>query len=154
MTDSSGRRHEIGQHLLATVDAGASESDLATVEQGLIDHARLSGVEPRDHRPLVITLRHADEGMVGGLVGETVWGWLQIKQVWIAEPFRRRGLGRKLLLLAEGEAARRGCHHAMLDTFDFHAPAFYAALGYGVFGRLDDLPRGHTRYFVAQRLGG
>jgi len=145
-------KHEIAEDLFATVGGLGSNTDLATVERGLTDHALQSGIEPRNHTPLVIMLRHTNGATVGGLIGDTVWGWLQIKQLWIAQEFRRRGLGRELLLLAEGEAAKRGCHHAMLDTFDFQALSLYERLGYEVFGRLDDFPRGHSRFFLAKKL--
>ncbi len=144
--------YELGDQLDATVDAKPTEADLRTIEQGLIAHALESGIEARNHRPLAIVLRHAERGTVGGLVGTTVWGWLQVEQLWIDDAFRRRGLGGKLLLLAETEATRRGCHHARLDTFDFQALGFYEKRGYEVFGRLNDFPTGHVRFFVAKRL--
>jgi ribosomal protein S18 acetylase RimI-like enzyme len=149
MTHAKG---ELADDLVATVDTAGSERDVKIVEQGLIDHALRSGVEPRNHTPLVIMVRQARGDTVAGLIADTVWGWLQIKQVWVAEVFRRQGLGRKLLLLAEAEAAKRGCHHAMLDTFDFQALSFYERSGYEIFGRLDDFPRGHSRYFLAKKL--
>jgi len=39
-----------------------------------------------------------------------------------------------------------------LDTHGFQAPGFYAKLGYGVFGRLDDSPKGYSRYYMCKRL--
>jgi GNAT superfamily N-acetyltransferase len=53
---------------------------------------------------------------------------------------------------AEEEARRRGCHHALLDTFDFQARSLYERLGYEVFGTLDDFPRGHQRFFMRKAL--
>jgi hypothetical protein len=47
---------------------------------------------------------------------------------------------------------RRGCHHALLDTFDFQAREFYEKLGYAVFGSLDDFPRAHVRLFMKKAL--
>ncbi len=38
--------------------------------------------------------------------------------------------------------------HAHLDTFSFQARGFYEALGYEVFGRLEEYPPGHERYFL------
>jgi GNAT superfamily N-acetyltransferase len=124
-----------------------SPDDLRIVEQGLAEHGE-SRSEPRNARPLVIFLRDDGGGVVGGLRAVTVWGWLEIKWLWIAELHRRQGHGRRLVAAAEREAVGRGCRHAWLDTFDFHAPEFYARLGYTVFGTLEDFPRGHTRYFL------
>jgi hypothetical protein len=50
------------------------------------------------------------------------------------------------------EKGVRDLAFALLDTFDFQALSFYARLGYEVFGRLDDFPKGHTRFFVAKTL--
>ena len=53
---------------------------------------------------------------------------------------------------AEQEAVRRGCSNAFLDTLDFQAPSFYAKRGYEIFGKLANLPPGHTRYYLTKRL--
>ena len=139
------------ENLVVTV-AAPTDDDLRAIEQGLDRHAIASGIEPGNHAPLAVILRHPERGTVGGLIADTVWGWLQVKQLWIADELRHRSFGRKLLLLAEAEAVRRGCHHALLDTFDFQALPFYEKEGYSVFGRLEDFPRGHVRYFVAKEL--
>jgi GNAT superfamily N-acetyltransferase len=124
-----------------------SPDELSIVERGLAEHGE-SRSEPRNARALVLFLRDARSDVVGGLRAVTVWGWLEIKWLWIAEPHRGRGCGRRLVAAAEREAIGRGCRHAWLDTFDFQAPQFYARLGYDVFAALDDFPRGHTRYFL------
>jgi hypothetical protein len=54
---------------------------------------------------------------------------------------------------AETEALRRGCDHAMVDTFDFQAPGFYEKLGYVVWGVLDDYAGGHQRIYYRKDLG-
>jgi GNAT superfamily N-acetyltransferase len=127
-------------------------ADLAVVEQGLIDHARERGIEPRGHRHLTVLLRDDRGRVAGGLVATTVWGWLQVTQLWIRDDLRGRGHGAAVLAIAEDEARRRGCHHALLDTFDFQAREFYERLGYEVFGELPEFPRGHTRLFMRKAL--
>ena len=39
-----------------------------------------------------------------------------------------------------------------LDTFDFQAKEFYKKQGYVVFGKLDDCPENHCRYFMKKLL--
>jgi ribosomal protein S18 acetylase RimI-like enzyme len=130
----------------------ASAADAHAIERGLIEHAVVSGIEPRNYRSLVILL-HDDAGAVaGGMVAATVWGWLHVKELWVAAHYRGQRWGAKLLTLAEGEAVKRQCHHAFLDTFDFQALGFYQRLGYEVFGSLNDFPTGHVRYFVSKQL--
>jgi GNAT superfamily N-acetyltransferase len=130
-----------------------ADAVLRAIERGLAEHAAAAGVA-RDRRRLVVILRDGPDGLLGGLVGATVWGWLLVTELWVAAAHRQRGHGRRLLLAAEDEARRRGCHHALLDTFDFQAPAFYARLGYERFAALDDFPCGHTRLFLAKALLG
>jgi ribosomal protein S18 acetylase RimI-like enzyme len=97
-------------------------------------------------------VRAADKQIVGGIVGATYWEWFYIDVLWVSEELRGLGYGRKLLKLAEEEAARRGARHAYLDTFSFQAPGFYEKNGYTVFGELPDFPSGHSRYFLVKAL--
>lgn len=102
--------------------------------------------------PLNVYLRQTPKQVQGGLLGRTGASALFIDVLWIAEPFRRRGYGRQLVLAAEREAIRRGCHFSHVDTFSFHAPDFYRRLGYEVFGLLDGYRSGHIRYFLKKPL--
>ena len=108
---------------------------------------------PSGNRPLVIELRDADGTIVGGLWGSTAYGWLFTQLLAIPEQSRGQGLGRQLLSLAEGEALKRGCHAAWLDTFEFQAKAFYERIGYSCFATLPGYPKGSSRYFMRKELG-
>lgn len=105
-----------------------------------------SDVGPRDWRPLALALRAPDGALMGGLYGATMWGWLTVDGLWVAEAARGQGLGRRLLLAAEAEARTRGCRGAWLGTFDFQAREFYERLGYEVFGEVAEFPPGHVHY--------
>ena len=65
---------------------------------------------------------------------------------------RGRGRGHSLLTLLEDEGRQRGAKSAYLDTFGFQALDFYKQHGYQVFGKLQDLPPGHQRYFLREQL--
>jgi GNAT superfamily N-acetyltransferase len=127
-------------------------ADLDLIAQGLNQYAAESGIESRNGEPLGVLLRDDDGQLQGGLVAITLWRWLHIKELWVAECWRGQDLGTQLMSAAEYEARRRGCHHALLDTFDFQARPFYEKLGYAVFGELSDFPRGHCRYFMSKQL--
>jgi GNAT superfamily N-acetyltransferase len=103
-------------------------------------------------RPLALALRDERGAVVGGLIGELNFGWLQIKILSVAEGLRGHGWGSRLVRQAERLAAEAGCHHAWLDTFSFQARPFYERLGYHVFGQLPDYPTGQVRYFLARAL--
>jgi GNAT superfamily N-acetyltransferase len=64
-----------------------------------------------------MALRMQDRALVGGLYGATMWGWLMIDGLWVADELRGRGLGRRRLLAAESAAVERGCRGAWLGTF-------------------------------------
>jgi GNAT superfamily N-acetyltransferase len=80
------------------------------------------------------------------------YDWLFVNWLWVAEPYRRRGEGRRLLSELEAEALRRGCKGVYLDTFSFQAPEFYAKLGYREFGRIAGFPGGFDRIWLAKRF--
>jgi ribosomal protein S18 acetylase RimI-like enzyme len=105
-----------------------------------------------EYYAVTILLRDRNDEVLGGLLGSIWGGWLHVQFLWIAGPLRGRGHGRRLMEAAEGLATERGCAQAHLETSSFQAPAFYAKLGYEVFGTLEDFPPGHTKYFMRKRL--
>jgi GNAT superfamily N-acetyltransferase len=107
--------------------------------------------ESKEHR-LCFVLYAPDQEIVGGVIGETYWGWLYISLMWVKEELRGRGYGQRLLEHAEDEAQRRGVKNVYLDTFSFQAPNFYKQHGYHVFGELQNFPPGHQRYFLTKQL--
>jgi GNAT superfamily N-acetyltransferase len=118
----------------------------------MIDKFNCSRVGYDDFESLNYFLRDENNLPVGGLLAATFWQWLYVKILWVDEKYRFQGYGQKLLLEGEGEAVRRGCKFAFLDTWEFQAPKFYLNLGYEIFGELNDFPQGHTRYFLKKNL--
>jgi GNAT superfamily N-acetyltransferase len=110
-----------------------------------------AAVGKSDGRSIAITLRHRG-AIVGGLIGHTFLGWMFVAAFWVADEFRGKGLGSKLMKAAENEAKRRGVTNIYLDTFSFQAPGFYRKLGYREFGRLKGFPAGHYRSFLTKAL--
>lgn len=129
------------------------DSAVQHVQAGLAAY-NAQHAEPDGYEPLCIFLRDLEGTLVGGLLGNTYWGWLNISILWLRDDVRQGGYGRRMVQLAEAEAVRRGCQSAHVDTLDFQAPDFYRKLGYTVWGQLDDLPPGHTRYFLKKTLPG
>jgi ribosomal protein S18 acetylase RimI-like enzyme len=97
-----------------------------------------------------------EQGIVlGGLIAETQFAWLKVFYLVVAPEHRHRGIGRRLMELAEQEATTRGCRYAYVDTMDYQAPAFYRKLGYQLAGKLDDWDsHGHAKCFFTKRLVG
>jgi ribosomal protein S18 acetylase RimI-like enzyme len=125
--------------------------DVRILETGIADHGRAK-LRDWGHESLAFFLRDEDNAIVGGIYGNSGFGWLYISDLWVAEHLRGTGYGSELMQRAESEAAERGCQHVFLNTFSFQAPDFYKNLGYEVFAELKDFPEGHSRYFLKKDL--
>ena len=90
--------------------------------------------------------------LIGGLVGRTYWGWLQVFELWVHPTYRAQGLGSQLIEQAETLAKKRGCKYIQLDTFSFQAPDFYKKLGFKQFGVLKPFPKGHSRIYLFKKI--
>jgi len=106
-----------------------------------------------DGEGLAIFVIDEGERIVAGICGHTWGGYCEIRQFWVEESQRSRGLGTKLLGAAEHEARRRGCRQIFLITFSFQAPAFYTKRGFETLAMVDDYPRGHQNLLLRKRLG-
>lgn len=108
---------------------------------------------PTEGRPLAITIRSKGDGaLLGGLYGRTGFRRLFVELLFVPADLRGRGLGTKMLQLAETEAKQRNCLGAWLDTFSADAKHVYVRNGYRVFGEILDYPPGNTRYFLSKDL--
>lgn len=105
-----------------------------------------------DGEGLAILVRDDGERIVAGIAGHTWGDYCEIRQFWVEESQRERGLGTKLLAAAEHEARRRGCRQMFLMTFTFQAPTFYAKRGFETLARVADYPRGHQNLLLRKRL--
>jgi GNAT superfamily N-acetyltransferase len=108
---------------------------------------------PGDATTLDILVRDEESGEpVGGLLGHTSFGLLFLDLFYLPEALRGRGLGGRILALAEDEARHRGCTAAFVYTVAFQAPDFYERCGYRRFGEIACPPDGATRIFFTKSL--
>jgi GNAT superfamily N-acetyltransferase len=135
---------------VVAVETEPKSNDMVTIIQGLtaFNAEQANGDTPNY---LLVTVRDGGE-VVGGLVGATYLGWLQVQAFWVPESMRGAGLGRSLLALAEAEAVRRGCPRVFLETLSFQALPFYEKCGYKVFSKLAGFPPGGARYALTKEL--
>lgn len=98
-----------------------------------------------------LLLRNADGQILGGIVGEICWNWLEIHYLFVDEPFRKSGYGTKLLNEAEKIAKEKQCEFVKLDTLSFQALDFYIKQGYAVYGRIENAGR-HTHYYMKKDI--
>jgi len=133
------------------LEAELKPADMAVIVRGLTEfNARHSNGETPQY--LFASVRDAAGTLVGGLVGATYLGWLQVHSVWLPDDLRGFGYGTSLMETAEKEAVKRGCTKAFLETLSFQALSFYEKLGYTVFSRLPDFPPGGARYALTKNL--
>ncbi|HEY4231234.1 MAG TPA: GNAT family N-acetyltransferase [Thermoanaerobaculia bacterium] len=103
---------------------------------------------------LTILVRDEEQRIVAGICGNTWGACLEIRQFWVEEKRRGKGLGTRLFEAAEREALKRGCRQILLMTFSFQAPAFYSRRGFEVVAEIEGHPRGHKNLLLRKRLGG
>jgi ribosomal protein S18 acetylase RimI-like enzyme len=136
---------------MIAVESEPKGSDMSAIIKGLgeFNASKAGGEMPRY---LLITVRDPGGSVVGGLLGATYLGWLQIQAIWLPDELRGRGYGSTLMNLAENEAIRRNCPRVFLETLSFQALSFYEKRGYSVFSRLPDFPPGGARYALTKVL--
>ena len=129
------------------------EADRQAVLEGLVafNHAVL-GAQDHAPVPLAVLWRDTAGPPAGGAIGRSWGGWVFLELLWLPDRLRRQGVGRQVMAAVEAEARKRGCMGVYLDTFSFQARPFYERLGYGVIGRLEGMPFGHDRFWLAKRV--
>jgi GNAT superfamily N-acetyltransferase len=131
----------------------ASAGDVDFVRDGL-SLFNVAATGDSYYSPLAIFLRDERDAILGGACGHVWGGWLDLSLLWVAEPLRGKGYGRKLLEAAEQEAGAQGCRGVYLTTFSFQARGFYERFGYEVVADIPDYPAGHTYHILKKSLQG
>lgn len=131
--------------------AAPEAADEAAIMAVLADANAAAGW-PHVREAVLLTIRDAEGGVAGGLIGRISWQWLYVMTLAVAPALRGQGWGQSLLQQAEAAARGQGCIGARLDTYSFQARGFYEKQGYRVTGTLEDCPPGHARYSMAKRF--
>ena len=139
------------QEFSITLTESPDPADVDVIKLGL-DSYDASQSATVDWVPLALFARDAEGAIIAGLTGSTYWGYLYVGRLWTDDRFRNNGLGSRLLAQAEQEAQKRGCHSVYLMTGSFNALPFYQKRGYIIFGELQDMPIGHTQYFMYKKM--
>jgi GNAT superfamily N-acetyltransferase len=139
----------------ASIQTATSADVAEQLEFHLLSDLRQSS-DQGENTQIILELRDNEQTLIGGLVGSTSYGWLLIKILWIARPFRKQGHGRALVASACSQAKRVECHSVWLETSDKRALEFYYRLGFVQFGVLSNAkyqaPEQHCRVFLKKDL--
>ena len=120
-----------------------SADEVAVIERRLYEHnCQATGFN--DGEDLEFVARDKDGNIIGAALGYSWGGISELKQLWVAEPSRKRGLGSALLDKFINEARKRGARRIWLASYDFQAPALYEGAGFTRVIDLKDWPIGHT----------
>ena len=147
-----GKDQSKGEDLRLELDVNPSKGDIQVLDHGLeqFDNSTPLGRD-RIKIPVAVWLRQHGH-VLGGAYGDTHYGWLYLRSLWVHEQVRGEGWGSRLIELFEAEGIARGCRGAWVDTYGFQAPVFYERVGYQEFGRLKEFPPGSTRHFLWKSL--
>ena len=120
--------------------------------KGLDEHAASLGID-MTRRDFSCVARDGAGRLIGGATGNTIGCYTYIARLWVADSWRRRGIGRRLVEAAERIAADRNCWYVFLNTFGFQAGGFYERCGYHLLAALEnpDDPR-LSRQFMVKTL--
>lgn len=131
---------------------GTFDTELSGFLSDRITEYNMETTGVTDGRGLTITVRDAEGEIAGGLAGFTWGGMCKVRLLWVRADARGRGLGSRLMAMAESEARARNCRQMLLETHSFQAPDFYQALGFRIVGTVENYPDGHRYYMLAKRL--
>ena len=130
------------------------ESDL--IWQGIIEYnsSKLSLKGDIPFIPVNRVMKDLDGNIIGGINCELSYYWntMYIDMLWVKDEFRKKRLASKLLKEIELIGKEQGCKLVHLETMDFQAKDFYIKNGYEIFGKLDNVPKGHKRYYMKKLL--
>ena len=133
------------------VRVGDGDRELADRLEMEIDSFNAATTGLTDGRRLTVRAVQG-ETLAGGLSGWTWGGCGYVETLWVADGFRRQGVGTTLMDAAEREIAARGCIQVVLATHSFQAPEFYRRRGYTVIAEVADYPVGHAEIHLMKRL--
>ena len=128
------------------------ESEKTQELENLIKEYNRSKREPSRSEPLNIYVEDEQGNLMAGMVAETFGNWLEIEYLYVREDLRERGLGSRILKMAEKESRERRCKYSFVDTFNFQAPKFYEKHGYKEVFSLKKYPYTGERYYYTKEL--
>ncbi|HAZ40217.1 MAG TPA: N-acetyltransferase [Exiguobacterium sp.] len=100
----------------------------------------------------VTLLAKRNDQPIGGISGETYWGWLHIEWFFVVEEERGSGLGTKLFHRLETSAREAGLDRLRVQTFSFQALSFYERKGFIEVRRIDDYPPGSSYHLLVKQV--
>ena len=93
-----------------------------------------------------------DNKILGVITGKALYDEVHIENLIVAEAYRNKGWGSKLIKTVEDNFKDKGYNFISLTTFEFQAPEFYKKLGFSIdFVRENKNPK-LNKYFLIKRF--
>jgi N-acetylglutamate synthase-like GNAT family acetyltransferase len=128
-----------------------SPQEVDAVEDRLYEY-NMAATGHRDGEGLGFVLRD-NAGKTVGVVAGYTWARIsEIRQMWVDEAWRGRGLGTVLLKAAVAECEKRGVKRIWVASYDFQAPGLYERAGFRRMAELDGWPDGHVNVILCKTL--
>lgn len=135
-----------------TKEGEPNAEDFAALAKGMLEYHAAKG-HPRKSEKYSIFMKDENGKVFGGVIVTFLWNGMEIDSLWVDESLRGKGWGRKLMEEVEKEGIKRGCTISYTNTFPWQAPGFYEKLGYKLYGKLEDFPKGSHLNYYCKKLG-
>ena len=108
-----------------------------------------------NYKSFAITISNENDVVCGILKAYTAFAEIYIDDIWVDQPSRGKGYGRKLLQALEEHFQGQGFNNINLVTSAFQAPEFYKKCGYSVeFIRVNKQNQKLTKTFFVKYFNG
>lgn len=128
------------------------EAERAAILRPLRAHNVAQAGNPDSETIALLVRDEKTDDIIGGLYGDIFYRWFFIELLAIPADTQGQGIGSRLIRMAEDIAREKNCVGMWLDTFSFQAPSFYERHGFTEFGRLEDFPPDHKRFYMQKKL--
>lgn len=136
---------------LETINGKPNIEDQKVMIDGLLAYHASKG-HPRNTENYSVILKDKNSKIRGMIIVSILWNGMHIDSLWVDEQVRNQDWGSKLMEMVEVEAIRRGCTISYTDTFTWQAPSFYEKLGYKLYGKLENFPKGNSLSYYSKNL--
>lgn len=103
----------------------------AKMNKDLVAYESSHGVDV-NYKKFALILRNDQGETIGVLNAFTAFSEIYIDDMWIYEPFRGKGYGKKLIQALEDRFKGKGFNNINLVTSAFSAPGFYQKCGFTI----------------------
>ena len=134
------------------VETGQDSQHVIQVLEDKIYEYNSDRISRHDGRLFSRVVRDQNGSMIAGIAG---WTWAcacEISQLWVSENVRKKGIGKRLLEVAEEEALANECSTILVKTYSFQAPFFYEKHGYRIEHVVENFPNGYRYYTLTKAL--